>query len=77
MSDKEAERRRKIDEQKEFFDAVTKAWLDEKYALFGRWTVKALLAIAFVVFLRFIWYMNAHDLRAVLDTAQQAQELAR
>lgn len=77
MSDKEAERRRRIDEQKAFFDAVTKAWLDDKYAAFGRWTLKFLGAVVFILFLKVVWHLNAHDLRDALGVAQQAQELVQ
>lgn len=71
------DKKRKIDEQKQMFDAVTKSWLDEKFALFGRWTLKAILAVIFILILRAILHMNSSDLRAALDTAGQVNQLAQ
>ena len=71
------EHQRKIDEQKAIFDEVTKEWLDDKYATFGRWTAKTLLAVVFIFFLRAIVHLNAADLRSVLETASQAHNLTQ
>ena len=70
------EERRKIDEQRKLFDAITKEWLDEKYRDFGRFTAKALLAFLFIFFIKAVFHLNAADLRSVLETATQAQSLA-
>jgi hypothetical protein len=71
MAEKEPDRR-VIDEQRKIFDAITKDWLDEKFAAFGRWTFKAILAIVFITLLRAVFHLNSADLRMLLDTAGQA-----
>lgn len=73
----EDDKKRKIDEQKRMFDAVTKAWLDDKFASFGRWTFKAIMAVIFILILRAIVHMNSSDLRAVLATAEQVHQLVQ
>lgn len=35
------------EEQKEIFKEALKEWLDEKFAVFGRWAFKGMLAAAF------------------------------
>lgn len=77
MSDRELDRLRKLAEQKALFDYMTKAWLDEKYAQFGRWTIKLAGAFLFVIFLKFVWYMNARDLRDIIATTEQAHEIIK
>jgi len=74
MQDRE---QRRIDEQKRLFDMITKAWLDEKFATFGRWTFKAILAVIFVLFLKMIIHLNSNDLRGVIESFGQAQDLTR
>lgn len=71
------QQRRKIDEQKEFFDAVTKAWLDEKFAAFGRNVLKILLAILFIWFLKAVFLLNTNDLRSAMSTMQSAHDLIK
>lgn len=77
MTNRFEEHRRKVDEQKALFDAVTKAWLDEKYAALGRWSVKFVGAVILVLVLKFIWFLNAHDLRNIISIAEQAQQVSR
>jgi hypothetical protein len=69
--------RRKIDEQKRIFYAVTQAWLDDKFATFGRWTAKSLLAIIFIMLLKVIFHLNASDLRSVLEITSTAHDVIR
>lgn len=69
--------KRKIDEQKKIFDAITKQWLDDKFRDFGRFTFKAIMAVVFVIVLRAIFSLHYADLRALLETSSQIQELAK
>ncbi len=69
--------KRKIDEQKKIFDAITKQWLDEKFRDFGRFTFKAILAVIFIAVLKLIFSLHYSDLRALLETSAQVQDLAK
>ena len=73
----EDELRQRIEEQKQVFNAVTREWLDEKFAKFGRWAFCSILAVIFVLILRVIFVMNASDLRAAVEAAAQVKDLAR
>lgn len=72
-----SENRRKLDEQKAIWNEITKEWLDEKFAKFGRFTFNAILAFLFVLIIRAIITMNANELRGVIESASQIQSSAQ
>jgi hypothetical protein len=74
MQDRE---QRRIDEQKRLFDMITKAWLDEKFATFGRWTFKSIMALIFIFVLKVIIHLNSNDLRSLIESVNQAQDMSR
>lgn len=65
------EERRKVDEQLRIFNAVTQAWLDEKFAQFGRFSFYFLMAVVFVLILKGIFAIKLSDLRYVLEIYHQ------
>lgn len=75
------QQRKKIEEQKRIFDAITKAWLDDKFRDFGRFTFKALVsligAIIFVLLMKFIFSLHMNDLKNILETTATVHELSQ
>lgn len=49
------------DEQKAFLKEALQEWLDAKYAEFGKWTMRGVMAAALVAL---VMFLTAHGLKA-------------
>lgn len=60
-----SEKEQKDHDLKEFekkFEASVEAWLDKKYAQFGRWTFGMIGVVLFFFFLKFVVLFYQHEL---------------
>lgn len=65
----QTERRRKTDLVKAAIKEALKEWMDEKYALIGKWTVRCFCTGAFCLFVKMLFYFNILDFRQFFDTS--------
>lgn len=64
------EERNSIDAQKIAMKEVMREWLDDQYAVFGRWTLRGMLMLAFTICIHLL--LSSHNLLALEKLLNQA-----
>lgn len=72
----EKEYRRKLALQKEVIKEVMREWLDDQFAKFGKWSMRAIVAVVFFVVIKSLFHAHIVDLAALFDATGSILEAA-
>lgn len=63
------ERRRKTDIVKAAIKEAVKEWMDDKYKIVGKWTIRCFCTAGFCLFVRLLFHFNIVDFHQFVSNA--------